>query len=136
MRTLGGGRPPALDDIGAITSESSEHAAASSDANSTRSERAQSAATQGDWDVLVATSGDPTRQVVVERLACSGYVFGAVWLGGFVRETKCRLEGDVYRPFVRAPQTKASSPRPSTSSESPAEHSPPPDADATPAASP
>ncbi len=108
VKTLGPGAPVEADAAGAFDTESSAfHASSSSTSSSTSggvtttttttsSSTYRSPGTQTDFDLLVASSGEPSRFVVLERLDCGAYAFNA--LVGIMAETWCRARGRVYQP--------------------------------------
>jgi hypothetical protein len=64
---------------------------------------------KGDFDVLVATDGDPTRRVAASRVGCGGYDFNMLFLW-YIADSWCETSGKVVSlepPSAAAPSPPA-----------------------------
>jgi hypothetical protein len=148
VRSLG--RAPAQqgEKMGTFTTKSMDFASASSSTTqsgnvqttTTVSEHRRSSPTQGDWDVLMATTGDASRTVETTKIRCGGYNFYLLF--GIVAESWCEASGTVHkapasaRPVRKAPALPAPPAAEPPRALPPAAPPPPPPAPAPPPAEP
>jgi hypothetical protein len=85
-----------LERAGAFSAETMTFTASSSDGSSTQAASSRSAATEVDWAVVGATSGDPRRTVRLESVTCGGWAF--FMLVGLWSMVTCEAKGSVFDP--------------------------------------
>ena len=74
------------------------------------STHATSSPNQGDYDVLVTTSGDPNQRVAAERIGCGGWDYNLFYLW-YISDAWCETSGEVYAaPAPAAAVASASAP--------------------------
>jgi hypothetical protein len=86
-----------LDRVGPFSVETMTFVAASGDGSGNASSASlRSAATEADWAVVGATTGDPRRYVRLESVRCGGWAFFAIV--GVWSMVTCEAKGDVFDP--------------------------------------
>jgi hypothetical protein len=106
VRRIGGQRSGAgLENAGAFATAATSSSMASGGGGSASSFHTRSAATQTDWDVLVATNGNTDREVHLESIRCGGWAFFFLFMS--MSSSSCQASGQLYRV---PPSAKASAP--------------------------